>query len=169
VRTFSLAAISLAAVLAAACGDDGRAAPATTPPAATRAPSATASPAPVVELRYPGGTLHVELADTAAARSVGLGGRDVLAPDAGMLFDLGTTRVPTFSMRGMRFPLDMIWIDADKRIVAVTPDVPVQPADEPRRTYSPPRAVRYVLELNAGAAARLGLGPGLQLQFDAQP
>jgi uncharacterized membrane protein (UPF0127 family) len=83
-----------------------------------------------------------------------------------MLFDLGATRVPSFSMRGMLFPLDFIWISADQRIQGVMADVQPVPPGEPLPALSPTEPVRYVLEVNAGTAAQLGLEPGDQLEFE---
>jgi uncharacterized membrane protein (UPF0127 family) len=84
-----------------------------------------------------------------------------------MLFDLHETSVPTFWMKGMRFALDLVWIGDDERVVAVTANVPPQPgaSDTQLRRYSPVAPVRYVLELNSGAAARLGFTPDAQLSF----
>jgi hypothetical protein len=164
-------ALVLLASLAVAACDNGTSGSARTamPQSTTAAPKPTV--AATIAVTFPGGQLRVEVADTAEERALGLGGRDSMAEDAGMLFDLGSTRVPTFTMRGMRFPLDMIWIGEDGRIVAVTADVPPEPgvADGGLRRYSPPTAVRYVLEVNAGAAARLGLAAGTLLNFDIPP
>jgi uncharacterized membrane protein (UPF0127 family) len=48
---------------------------------------------------------------------------------------------------GMRFPLDLIWLDADGQVVEVTRDV------KPRRSAACLRA-RTVVEVNAGEADR---------------
>ena len=111
--------------------------------------------------------IEVEVATTSAQSERGLGYRDTLAADAGMLFDLHTTHRAEFWMKGMRFPLDMVWIGEDKRVVSVTTNIPPQPGvpDAQLRRYSPDTPVRYVLELNAGAAARLALAPGAQFTF----
>lgn len=84
-----------------------------------------------------------------------------------MLFDLGSDRAAVFWMKGMRFALDFVWIDAARRVTQITPDVPPQPGapDGQLVRYSPAAPVRYVLELNAGAAARLQINPGDQLEF----
>ena len=113
-------------------------------------------------------SMRVEVASTADQSQRGLGYRDSLPEDAGMLFDLHETRVPGFWMKGMRFPLDMVWIGEDGRVAAVTENVPPQPgvADEGLGFTSPPVPVRYALELNAGAARRLGIVAGTQLAFD---
>jgi uncharacterized membrane protein (UPF0127 family) len=148
---------------AAACGGDGARDP-SMPPATV----ATDASARTIALQYDGGTLHVEVAQTPDERERGLGDRDALAEDSGMLFDLGKTRVPGFWMKGMRFPLDMVWIDDGMRIVGVTEDVQPEPGvpDAQLRRYSPDEPVRYVLELNAGAARRLGLAAGERVTFE---
>ncbi len=116
-------------------------------------------------------SMRVEVASSAVQSERGLGYRDSLAEDAGMLFDLHEARIPVFWMKGMRFPLDMVWIGDDRRVAAVTENVQPQPgvADEGLTRVSPPAPVRYVLELNAGAAARHGIGAGTQLAFELPP
>ena len=115
--------------------------------------------------------MRVEVASTPEQSERGLGYRDELPEDAGMLFDLHETRIPQFWMKGMRFPLDMVWIGEDKRVVAVTANVPPQPgaADDELARISPPVAVRYVLEVNAGTAQRQGIAAGTQLTFSLPP
>lgn len=152
----SRTSIERTAVIASPTASDG-------PPTAI----VTLGPLPTTTLTYPGGSLPIELAITEPARARGLGFRDLLPPDSGMLFDMQTTQVPTFWMKGMRFPLDMVWISDDKKIASVTANIPPQPgvADDKLVRYSPYAPVRYVLELNAGAAARLGLSDGMQVGF----
>lgn len=155
--TFALATLAfalIAAMIATGCagGDD---------------PPRAASGLPVIGLRAPDGDLRVEVARTADERSLGLSGRDALAEGAGMLFDLGQTRRATFVMRDMRFALDMVWIDADRRVAGVTADVP-PPADGEGGALPPypsPGDVRYVLEVAAGVARELGIAEGATLEF----
>lgn len=159
------------AVVASACAH-GASPAATATPAASATAAVTPVSFPSTQLRYRtasgDGVLRVEVASTPEQSERGLGYRDAMAADAGMLFDLHETRVQEFWMKGMRFALDLVWIDEDRRVVAVTAGVPPQPgaADAEQHRYAPPVAVRYVLEINAGAAARLGLGAGTQLAFD---
>lgn len=164
-RSF-LAILALLTIVAAACGEGGSAG---TTPSPLASPVRTAERAlPVIELTLEAGTLRVEVADTPEARAQGLSNRDALPQEAGMLFDLGENRVPGFWMKEMRIPLDMIWIDENKTVVAVTIDVQPEPgvADAQLRRYSPPEPVRYVLEVNAGASLRLGIEAGDVLLFD---
>jgi uncharacterized membrane protein (UPF0127 family) len=63
-------------------------------------------------------------------------------------------------MKGMRFPLDIVWIAKD-RVIGVAKNVPVPPNGQPSidlPTYSPPSAVDYVLELNAGQSQFFDIG-----------
>jgi len=113
-------------------------------------------------------SMRVEVASSGAQSERGLGYRDALAENAGMLFDLHDTRIPVFWMKGMRFALDMVWIGGDRRVVSVTENVPPQPgaSDDQLARISPPAPVRYALELNAGSAGRHAIKSGTQLAFD---
>ena len=82
------------------------------------------------------------MAATARARLLGLAG--LRAPPACGLMLPHTRSVHTF---GMRFALDLVWLDARGRAVRIDLDVP------PRRVRSC-RAARAVLELPAGDAQR---------------
>jgi uncharacterized membrane protein (UPF0127 family) len=132
---------------------------------------ADVSPAglPVIDLRYDSGTLRVEVASTPAQRALGLGNRDSLGEREGMLFDLGELRVPSFWMKDTRIPLDMIWIDEERRVVEI--DANVQPQtgvrDVELRRYRPAVPVRWALEVNGGGANALGIDVGDVLQFTA--
>jgi uncharacterized membrane protein (UPF0127 family) len=95
--------------------------------------------------------VNVEIADSETERERGLAGRDELAEDRGMLFVYSDRAVRTFWMKGMRFPLDIIWIDRG-RIAGIERNVPVPQGTTP--TYSSPTPADRVLEVRAGWAAR---------------
>jgi uncharacterized membrane protein (UPF0127 family) len=169
-RQMRFAIFAALALICAACADgNGDSPPTPTGASRTANPHPAISPQPqlpVIELSYRDGAFQVEVADTAETRARGLSGRMSMAEDAGMLFDLGETRIPQFSMRGMLFPLDFVWIGEDRRILQITRDVQPDPDPSQPAAYSPDEPVRYVLELNAGAAARAGMGVGDQLFFE---
>jgi uncharacterized membrane protein (UPF0127 family) len=146
----TLAVLALGA-LVVACGSDDK-----VPEAASPAPASDR-----VEIALGGTVVGAEVADDDPERARGLGGRDRLARDAGMYFVLTNDR-PRFWMKGMRFPLDMIWIK-DARVVDITADVPHEPRGTPDSklpSYSPSRPADRVLEVNAGWAKRNGVRPG---------
>jgi hypothetical protein len=79
-----------------------------------------------------------------------------MAADHGMLFDFETPQPVVMWMRNTPLPLDMLFIDADGRIAGVAADTtPFSEAMIPS-----PRPVRFVLEVNAGTARRLGIAAG---------
>ena len=156
-RTAIVFSMIVASVAAGACGARS---------SSTQLPTSRTG---LARVRIDGGArpIAAEVADTDGSRTLGLGGRDALADGAGMLFVFPRDTTPGFWMKDMRFPLDMVWIDAGKRVIGVTADVQPQPGatDNALALYQPPSPVQYVLELSAGAAARLGLAAGKQLSF----
>ena len=95
--------------------------------------------------------IEAEIADTSSLQVRGLGYRDGLQPGTGMLFKFEQSSVRSFWMRGMRFCLDIIWIE-NGLIVGAAENVCPMPdtaeADLPR--YSSEAPVTYVLEVPGG-------------------
>lgn len=107
-----------------------------------------------------GAVFTVDVAVTAKDKELGLGNRDALAWDQGMLFIYDHKERYPFWMRNMRFSIDMIWID-DTTIVDITKNVPL--SDKPVEDlpiYHPVIPVDKVLELPAGTADRFGITVG---------
>jgi uncharacterized membrane protein (UPF0127 family) len=122
-----------------------------------------ATPAtPSVELN--GQRFSIEIADNDAAREHGLMDRTEMAADHGMLFVFQDDAPRAFWMKNTKIPLDMLFFDADRRLVSVQHDVPPCTAD-PCPAYSSGAPARYVLELNGGQARKLGLAPGDEMQI----
>ncbi len=112
-----------------------------------------------------GHVVWVEIANDDELRAQGLMFRDRLAPDAGMLFLFPEDGEYPFWMKNTRIPLDMIWIDANKRVAHVKFDVPPCRAD-PCPSYPPHARARYVLEVAGGVARQHGLKAGDVLRFE---
>ena len=112
-----------------------------------------------------GHTVRLELAVTDTEREKGLGDRDSLAADSGMLFVYQNKDRYGFWMKGMRFPLDFVWIDGN-RIVDLSENIPA-PATPGDRPYelSPHAPVDKVLEVNAGVIQKLGIRIGNTIVF----
>ncbi len=105
---------------------------------------------------------QLEVAQTDAARTLGLGNRLSMPTDHGMIFVYPRPALTCFWMKDMHFALDILWVDSQKRIVYEAPDV--TPKSYPR-TYCTPVAAQYVIELYAGQATRSHLVTGSQLSF----
>ena len=98
----------------------------------------------------------VELAETPEQMTQGLMFRTNLAPDAGMMFDYKQPIVATMWMRNTLIPLDMLFVDAQGRIVNIHERAVPQSLD----VIAAAAPVRAVIELNGGTAARLEIRPG---------
>jgi uncharacterized membrane protein (UPF0127 family) len=111
--------------------------------------------------------LRVQLAITPDEQALGLGYRNGLEPDTGMLFVNDSASPQTFWMKGMRFCLDITWIEAGEITGAaenVCPD-PAGTADVDRARFSSEVPVTYVLEVPAGWMDEHGYGPGTKVDL----
>lgn len=105
-------------------------------------------------------TIKVEVADSIDKRALGLGNRDSLADNQGMLFLFPDLSFPSIWMKGMRFPIDIIWLK-DDQVVDLAANVPPPRAGELRlESYTPKEQANQVLELNSGKAQNLNLKIG---------
>ncbi len=126
-----------------------------------RAPESV--PTHVKEIRTGSTTVSVRIADTPALRERGLSGTQPLSGNDGMLFIFPVDDFHSFWMKDMLYPIDMIWLDAQKRVVHVAADA--QPAGYPSEVFRPSTRARYVLEVNAGWASDHGVVIGSQFEW----
>jgi uncharacterized protein len=106
-----------------------------------------------------GTTTHVfqtEVMKTPEQRSKGLMFRQFMPEDRGMLFDFDREEPVAMWMRNTYIPLDMVFIRANGTIHRIHERA--QPLDE--TTIAAGAPVRFVLEINGGVAAKLGLKAG---------
>lgn len=107
----------------------------------------------------------VEVADDDAERSRGLMFRDAMAADRGMLFVHEREEPQAYWMKNTRIALDILYFDAAAKLVSQQRDVPPCSLGDRCPPYPSNAPARFVLELNAGEAARLGLKDGAALKF----
>ena len=98
--------------------------------------------------------ISVAIADTDASREQGLSGTAPLTSEQGMLFVFDTPDNTAFWMKDMNYSLDIVWIDANKKVVSVSKNL--SPSTYPD-TFSPGVPVQYVLEVPAGFADAHGI------------
>lgn len=102
-------------------------------------------------------TLNVEYARTDAERVLGLSGRESMPENQGLLFIFDTPNIYNFWMKDMNFPIDIIWIDENWRVIGITEDIKPETFPE---TFSPESPAEFVLEVNAGVASKIGIRVG---------
>lgn len=113
-------------------------------------------------------SVKAKIAEKADERKKGLSKMKELPLDEGMLFVFEAPGVYSFWMKDMNFPIDIIWIDENKRIVSISPYATPEPKkpDNQLTMFKPDGPVKYVLEINAGLAQRNGLLPGASVNFE---
>ena len=109
-------------------------------------------------------TVKAEAVRTPERLYLGLSYRRELPEGRGMLFFMPKLEVQTFCMRGMRFPLDLIWI-SEGRVAGLTRNVP---PTFPGNLTSP-APVNYVLEVPGGFADKYGLKVGVPVTWRSPP
>lgn len=99
---------------------------------------------------------QVEVMRTPEQRAKGLMFRNYMPADRGMLFDFERTEPVAMWMQNTFIPLDMLFIRTDGTIARIAAGT------EPMSTRTIPSGepVLGVLELNAGAAEKIGAKPG---------
>jgi uncharacterized membrane protein (UPF0127 family) len=116
-------------------------------------------------------TLLTELAISSDQQTLGLGYRNELKADSAMLFVNDSAAPRTFWMKGMRFCLDIVWIEAGEIAGAaenICPD-PAGTPDQDRARVTSPVPVTYVLEVNAGWLEAHGYGVGTEVTIPELP
>ena len=118
---------------------------------------------PWIELQ--GQRYVVEIADDDAERARGLMFRDAMPDARGMLFIHEEQAPLAYWMKNTRIPLDILYFDDTRTLVSQQRGVPPCSLGDACPNYPSSAPARYVLELNAGQAERLGLQDGAELRF----
>ena len=109
--------------------------------------------------------LTAEVAVTPEEQSKGLSIKEDLQENEGMIFPYKEPKVLAFWMKDMKFPIDILWLDSDKRVVHIEKNL--QPCNPflPCPSFSPDTKAQYVLETVAGLSDRKGIKIGTQVDF----
>ena len=92
--------------------------------------------------------------------------RQSLAPDRGMLFVHSSAGRYSYWMFQCLIPLDIIWLDAAKRIVEISADTPPCKGEAKScPSYGGNHDALYVLEIAGGMARKYGLKTGDSVRF----
>ena len=152
---FAIVVLSTAALFGAACGGSSKDA------VATREPG-------LVFVRIGALAVQAEVpVPEGDAFYRGLGGRESLPDDRGMLFVFPEPGRYGFWMKDVLIPIDIIWLSAEGLVVDIQaaqpePGVP----DQQLRRYNPSGEAKYVLEVRAGLAAEKGAQVGDEAQIE---
>jgi len=124
--------------------------------------SSTKSVSSLLPISTSKSTIYAFVAKTPSTREQGLSGYKTLDNDKGMLFIFPKPDKPDFWMKNMNFPLDLVWINSDRKIIGVSTNI--SPNTYPK-SFAPPGKIQFVLEVNAGYAEKFGLITGTRVIF----
>ncbi len=112
--------------------------------------------------------IHVDLAITPDQQEKGLSIKNNLSNNQGMLFPFNTPGDYSFWMKDMKFPLDIIWINSDNKIVHIEKNLQPCVFILLCPTYSPPANsnTKYVLEVNADYTTKNNINVGDKVSFN---
>jgi hypothetical protein len=105
--------------------------------------------------------IEIEVADDDAEREQGLMYRDTMAENAGMLFMMGSEEMQAFWMKNTILPLDIMFVDSERRIVSIHKDCTPYSLDQ----VPSGKAALYVVEVNAGYTGKHGVQVGDMISF----
>lgn len=112
--------------------------------------------------------LTLEIAKTDTELQKGLGGRNNLPAQHGMLFDLSSTPgIFPFWMKDTHFPLDIVWLNNNQVVEIATLPAVIDANNIP--THVPTQKATQVIEVNANEATVDGLTIGAKVQLDNKP
>ena len=107
---------------------------------------------------------HIYLALTGAQQRRGLMFVREMDARTGMLFVYREPAYLSMWMKNTFIPLDMLFVRGDGTVASIARDTEPQSL----QSIAADELVNYVLELNAGTTARLGIVPGSRLFVDAE-
>lgn len=114
-------------------------------------------------VRLAGSEYQLRVANTEQARVTGLAGVERLSENGGLLMDFEADGQWGIWMKGMKIPIDIVWLNKDKQVVYIVENASPQTPDT---TYLPLENTRYVLEFAAGTVSRDNIGQGSVATFD---
>lgn len=120
---------------------------------------------PIESVKYVkigGKILNIDLALTEEELSLGLSGREKLKENEGMLFVFDYPARYSFWMKDMKFPIDIIWIGEDMRIVYIEKNA--KPESFPQ-TFVSDTDAKYVLEVVSSFSEKNNLKKGDNVEF----
>lgn len=107
--------------------------------------------------------LAAEVVKTPTEFAKGLGGRPCIEYNQAMLFIFGKPSHYGFWMKDMRFPIDIVWIASDHKVVGLQDNI--QPSSYPARFSNKDKLAQFVIEIQANRSKSLHIVPGTSVDF----
>ncbi len=109
--------------------------------------------------------IYVDLAKTPEQQAKGLSIKNTLNENEGMLFIFDTPKEYSFWMKDMKFPIDIIWISSDNKIVHIEKNLQPCIFFLICTSYSPHANSKYVLEVPSNYTTKNNITIGDRVNF----
>lgn len=119
---------------------------------------------PKTRVQLGDGVFDASIAQSDADRQKGLGGVTNLGESEALLLVYAADSKWPIWMKDMKVPIDIVWLDEKKKVVDIVRDV--SPDEGTDVTHTPKEKARYVIELQAGTAAKKTIHEGSQATFE---
>lgn len=106
-----------------------------------------------------------DMAMTDEQREKGLSIKDTLKENEGMLFVFQREGQYNFWMNGMKFPIDILWLDTAGKVVHIESNAQPCESELDCPDYTPAKNALYVLETAAGFVERHDVKIGTDIDF----
>jgi len=120
-------------------------------------------PKKIATVEIAGAKIKAEIADNPLTQTKGLMFHKPLAENEGMLFIFGREDIYSFWMMNVSFPIDIIWLSSEKKIVYVVENA--RPCFLDCKLYATDKKAKYVLEVKDGFVKKHKLTAGDKLVF----
>ena len=112
-----------------------------------------------------GVVINIDIALTDKQKQDGLSIRDTMQENEGMIFVFKEPKQQSFWMKGMKFPIDIIWLDANLSIVHIEKNLQTCESFISCPSYRPSSNALFVLETVSGFADNHDLKIGKKINF----
>ncbi|MEM0149006.1 MAG: DUF192 domain-containing protein [Candidatus Micrarchaeaceae archaeon] len=119
-------------------------------------------------VKYKRYSFSMLIADSFLKQALGLMYRSSIGDREGMLFIFRRSARYGIWMHGMKFAIDIVWLDSDKRVIDTVDNAKPCAGILTCKTYTPSRPAMYVLEMNSGIRRKLGMRIGDKVSFSSQ-
>lgn len=119
-----------------------------------------------IVLKLPKGSLYTHIATSKKEQETGLSYQRAIDADEGMLFIFEKPGRYGFWMKDMNFPIDILWISEEGRVVHIEENVTTSTFPE---VFTNEPQAKYVLEVNSGGAKDFGLFLGTKIDLTGLP
>jgi uncharacterized membrane protein (UPF0127 family) len=110
--------------------------------------------------------LQADVALSSEEQTKGLSIKNSLKSNEGMIFPYESPRTLSFWMKDMKYPIDILWLDADKKVVHIEEGLQACSPLLPCPSYTPDVKAQYVLETVAGFSSANGITTGTPVEFN---